>query len=48
MAKAKFNLDKMVADAQKRLHTRIEELVETARLDIKKAFADTRKRLKVK
>lgn len=48
MAKAKFNLDKMVVDAQKRLHARIEELTEKARLETKEAFAEARKRMKAK
>ena len=48
MAKAKFNLDKLVADAQKRLNTHIEKLSEKARADTKLDFAEARKRLKAK
>lgn len=48
MAKAKFNLDKLVVDAQKRLHTRIEELAEKARLETAQSFAEARKRLGIK
>lgn len=48
MAKAKFNLDKMVADAQKRLSTHINALVEKAQQDTAADFAEARKRLEQK
>lgn len=48
MAKAKFNLDKMVADAQKRLSTHIDQLTEKAHQETAADFAEARKRLEQK
>ena len=49
MAKEKtFNLDKMVADAQKRLVKHIDKLTEKALVDTKADFAEARKRLGIK
>ena len=45
MAKAKFNLDKMVLDAQKRLATYIDQLAEKAQQETAADFAVARKRL---
>ncbi len=43
-----FNLDKMAADAKKRLVKHIEKLVEKAHADTANDFAESRKRLNIK
>ena len=48
MAKAKFNLDKMVLDARKRLATHIDQLTEKALQETAADFAEARKRLEQK
>lgn len=44
----KFNLDKMVKDAQKRLATHIDKLVKKAHQETSADFAESRKLLKIK
>ena len=48
MDKAKFNLDKMVVEAQSRLATFIDQLADKAHQETAADFAEARKRLEQK